>query len=688
MPARRDRFLVFVITAMVSLAEIRPLATIQGTEQLSRPADVYRSGVKVIVQTVTVRGKDGKPIEGLTAEDFSVTEDGKPQELAFLEFRRLPTAPQRSPQPHDKATSSLIPPVAAGRGSSPVPRDGRYRDRRLLVLFFDQAAMSSPDQARAFAAAERYVAELMSSADMIAVVTNDDRGVRIDVDFTDDRPRLLEAMRRRVPGPDEEVLDVGSAFGQDSSEAIFNTDRQLSALQSAVSLLDSVPEQKTLLYFTGGVRLNSRDNYAQLRATTNAAIRANVTIHPIDARGLVAHAPSGDATWRSSGGIAVLTGRQADETYRSQQRSQDTLYSIAKDTGGTVLLDHNDLSLGIRRAADTVSSHYLLGFYTTHTAKDGRYRRVQVTLKNGRQGELTYRRGYFADKTFALFSEADKERQLEQAMMLENPVTEIGMAVEINYFMVNSADYFVPVAVRVPGRELSTAAARGAAPSEFDFIGEVKDEFGVTIQNVRDKVNVRWGDASASLQYETGFTLLPGDYSIKLLVREAATGRLGTYQTSFTIPNLAREEAGLPVSSVVLASQRTALTAAGYTVNRSISEKQHPLISDGLKLMPSVSRVFSRQRDLYVLLHAYPGRRTSAEPIVAYVTFFRDSMKVFETSPLVVSPIAAESSGAIPLKFTVPLHQVPAGQYDCQVSVLDPTSQKGAFWRAPMLVVH
>lgn len=177
-----------------------------------------------------------------------------------------------------------------------------------------------------------------------------------------------------------------------------------------------MPEQKTLLYFTGGIRLNSRDNYAQLRATTNAAIRANVTIHPIDARGLVAHAPLGDATWRSSGGISMFTGREGDDTYRGFQQPQDTLYSIAKDTGGTVLLDYNDLSLGIRKAAEAVSSHYVLAFYSTHTVKDGRFRRVRVTLNKGRQGELSYRRGYFADKTFAQLTETDKERQLEQGM--------------------------------------------------------------------------------------------------------------------------------------------------------------------------------------------------------------------------------------------------------------------------------
>lgn len=686
MLSQRPCLSIFVTSVAVFVA---PFAMLQGTQQPGRPSDVYRTGVKLIVQSVTVKGKDGKPIEGLTAADFRVTEDGEPQQVAFLEFRRLAAEPE-SGSP-DTMAPPVTPPATDGRAA----RDRASSDRRLLVMFFDQTAMSSPDQVRAFSAAERYVTKLMSSADMIALIFNDDRGVKIDVEFTDDRSRLLAAIQRRMPeadddlGDGQEALDIGSAFGRGGSEfSIFNTDRQLSALQSAVALHESVPEQKTLLYFTGGIRLNSRDNYAQLRATTNAAIRANVAIHPIDARGLVAQAPSGDATWRSSGGLAVLTGRQTEETFRGLQRSQDTLHSIARDTGGTVLLDDNDLALGIRRAAETVTSHYVLGFYSTRTAKDGRFRRVRVTLTTGRQAELSYRRGYFAEKTFALFSEADKERQLEQAMMLEDPVTEIGMAVEINYFMVSATDYFVPVAVRVPGSELAAGATPGAASTRFDFIGEVKDEYGVTIQNVRDRIDVKLGDSVSSLQYETGFTVLPGNYAIKLLVRESATGRLGTYQTSFTVPNLAREETSLPVSSVVLASQRTPLTAAGYTVNRSIAEKQHPLISDGLKMLPSVSRVFDRDRDLYILLHAYPDHRTSSDPIVAYVSFFRDDMKVFETTPMVVSPGAGYSSSGVPLRFTVPLSRMPTGRYECQVSVLDPSSQKVAFWTAPILIVR
>src|SRR5262249_58828623 len=111
---------------------------------------------------------------------------------------------------------------------------------------------------------------------------------------------------------DASSSDTGAAFGQDDSEFnIFNTDRQLSALQTAARMLGQLSEKKALIYFASGLRLNGIDNQAQLHATINAAIRAGVSFWPIDARGLVASAPLGDATKGSPGGLGMYTGASA-----------------------------------------------------------------------------------------------------------------------------------------------------------------------------------------------------------------------------------------------------------------------------------------------------------------------------------------------------------------------------------------
>src|SRR4026209_732906 len=171
----------------------------------------------------------------------------------------------------------------------------------------------------------------MQPADLLAVMTFGGGAVRVKQDFTADRGVLRDVIQTLIFGDDKDGdgipdnTDIGTAFGQDDTEfCILNSDRQLSALQTAATMLRALPEQKTLVYFASGLRLNGVDNQAQLRATTNAAIRANVVLFPIDARGLVADAPLGDATRASRGGIGMFSGQLANAASTNFQRSQDT----------------------------------------------------------------------------------------------------------------------------------------------------------------------------------------------------------------------------------------------------------------------------------------------------------------------------------------------------------------------------
>ncbi|HTL03731.1 MAG TPA: VWA domain-containing protein [Vicinamibacterales bacterium] len=671
---------------------------------------VFRSGTRLIVEDVTVKDKNGNPVEGLTAKDFAITEDGEPQTITFLEYQRLPApvpaARDASRSLEAPAAQPTLPP-ADPRAASAAPRissvpDGaiRYRDRRLVVLYFDATAMGPNDDMRAYSAAQKYIDSQMDSSVLMAIMVFDGGAVRVKSDFTDNHAQLQEVILRLIYHDDldgdgiPDTPEQGTPFGQDDPEfAIFNTDRQLSALQTAVTMLQPLPEQKSLIYFASGLRLTGVDNQAQMRATTNAALRANTTIHSIDARGLVATAPLGDATRQSPGGINMFNGRTANDLSMSFQRSQDNLYALAKDTGGTAMFNYNDLSVGIQKAAESMSSYYIIGYYSTHTAPDGKFRKVKVSLNGGLSADVAFRPGYFADKVFAKFTTADKERQLEEALMLDNPITEITIAMELNYFQLNRAEYFVPLAVKIPGSELALARRGGAQRTLIDFIGEVKDDYGITIQNLHDKLDIKLSDATAAqlatrpIQYETGFTLLPGKYVIKFLARDSETGRIGTFQTAFTIPNLNREEKRLPMSSVVLSSQRIPLGDALFSVKKDAPENVNPLVHDGQKLFPSVTRVFSKARDLYVYFQAYERGATATQPLVAFVTFFRDGVKTFETTPQAVVDGMDTRSKAVPVRFDVPLQALAPGAYDCQVTVLDPTGTKANFWRAPIVII-
>ena len=182
---------------------------------------------------------------------------------------------------------------------------------------------------------------------------------------------------------DDSTSDTGAAFTQDDTEFnIFNTDRQLSALETARKMLGSLNEKKALVYFASGMQRNGADNQAQLQATINAAIRANVSFYPIDARGLVATAPLGDATKGSPGGQGMYSGSSARAATSNFQDQQETLYTLAADTGGKALLDNNDLSMGIVQAQKDISSYYIIGYYSTNDALDGHFRRIKISVND------------------------------------------------------------------------------------------------------------------------------------------------------------------------------------------------------------------------------------------------------------------------------------------------------------------
>jgi VWFA-related protein len=682
-----------------------------GQNKTSDAAQTYTLSVRsqLVVEAVVVKDKQGKPIEGLTAKDFTLTEDGVPQKIRFCEQQNLPAEPLPiAPMPSSEENVKIYRRLARTQIMPEQQGTANYKNRRLLALYFDMSAMPPGDQLRALTAAEKFIRTQITEVDLVSILRYSGGSVDVLQDFTADRNRLLSILETMIVGEgqgsaetvdDASTADTGAAFGQDDSEFnIFNTDRQLSALQTASKMLGNINEKKALIYFASGLTLHGVDNQAQLHATIDAAVRAGVSFWPIDSRGLVADAPLGDATQGSPGNIGMYSGTAAQADTTNFQQSQDTLFALAGDTGGKALLDNNDLTRGIVQAQKAISEYYLLEYYTTNAALDGKFRRVKITVNTDPSAKLDYRQGYYAGKEFGKFTVADKERQLEDALMLEDPITELTIAMEINYFQLNRAEYFVPFVVKIPGRELALAKRGGADHTLIDFVEEVKDVYGgVTVSNVRDNVNIKLTDATAAelakrpIEYDGGFTLLPGRYSIKFLARDDETGRIGTYQTNFVIPNLTKEVKKVPVSSVVLSSQRVDLKDSLYNAVKGKEEVKdtaaNPLIADNKKLIPSVTRVFSQGKQIYVYLQAYEEGSTTATPVVAFVTLYQAQKKVFETQPVAVTPDALSHLGTVPLNFTIGLSQITAGQYDCQVTILDPTSQKATFWQAPIMVV-
>jgi len=148
----------------------------------------------------------------------------------------------------------------------------------------------------------------------------------------------------------------------------------------------------------------------------------------------------------------------------------------------------------------------------------------------------------------------------------------------------------------------------------------------------------------------------------------------------------------LAISSVVLSSQRTDLDDALFnaTKNKDKSQVQqavNPLVQEGQKLIPSVTRVFSKAKPMYVYMQAYQQGAEPPQPLVAFVTFYRGDTKAFETTPVTVSERVANRLNTMPIKLSFSLESLPPGEYSLQVSVLNPNAQKAAFWQAPVMLV-
>jgi hypothetical protein len=319
------------------------------------------------------------------------------------------------------------------------------------------------------------------------------------------------------------------------------------------------------------------------------------------------------------------------------------------------------------------------------------------------KAKLDYRQGYYAPTTFAKMTTTNKEAQLQEALESENPMTDLPIAVEVDYFRMAKTKYFVPISVRIPGSSLAFHNKGAKSATELDFIGEILDARGKQASAVRDTIPVKLDSSTAGavaqkqIQYDTGFTLVPGKYTLKFVARENGEGKAGTFQTPFTVPDLTSGNA-LRLSSVILSNQVQALKEqiAGAKNNKKLVAED-PLIDEaGDKIMPNVTHVFRPSQKLSIYLELYdpgtmqfPGQTqgTGASggagltSIMASVAFYQGDKKVMETPPVRANRINPKRPGVVSLRLQTLLKSLPEGQYVCQVNVIDQLGHKFAFPR-------
>jgi VWFA-related protein len=668
----------------------------------ARPAGAkgtIRTAVDLVEIDALVTDRDGKPIKGLTKEQFSLTENGRPQTISTFEYNDV--------EKIETAAAAGQPPITIPLGTVAALEQvkAQVRDRRLIVFFFDMTSLEPEDQLRSTRAAEKFLRERMTPADLVGVVAFGNT-LQVIANLTNDRALLLDAVKSLVPGHEAELAamvaaaaqdgetavteDTGSAFTADDTEFnVFNTDRKLAAMEAVSNILDGIPGKKAVIQFTGGITQTGEENRSQLTAATNAANRANVSIYTVDSRGLLAEIPGGDASVGAASGRAMYTGAAVFQQTQARQDSRETLATLAADTGGRSFFDVGDFNKIFEAVQEDTSGYYLLGYYSTDTARDGRWRRVNVKIKLPPGAHLRYREGYYAPKNFSIFTTEDRERQLEEAMNSPTPEVELPIAVETAQFRIDRDQIFVPIAAKLAPSALQWAEKRGSRETAFDFAAEVRDaRTRRVVGALRDTVTVKL-DAQRfeqilqrALVYQGGVLLAPGTYQLKFLARENESGRIGTFEEQLTLPP--PQPAQLQLSSVLLSSQVEQVQKTSEVKMQALAAdakmKSSPLEIGNERIIPSVTRVFTDEQTMYVFFQAYLPQKADPAALRAGLIFFRNGERVSDT-PLVSPAEYDAKTRTASFRIRLPIGRVGIGRYTVQAVVIDAGTPYAAFAR-------
>jgi VWFA-related protein len=653
----------------------------------------FRSSANLVSVDVIVRDRAGKIVEGLTAADFELREDGRPQDISTFSFQEITDKPASSTSVDilAAAETKVSPPAAAATAETPEPMTAQaLAGRRLIVLLFDVSSMQPEDVQRAVDSARKYVREQMGTADMVAVATV---GSTLDVlaDFTGDRASVDIALgtlaynqgtATELPeGATAATEEAAAAAEETTAEAaeldMFNNDVRLRALKTLAETLAPIEQKKAIVYFSAGMQRSGQDNQVELRSAINAAVRANVSIYPIDTRGLQAVVPGGDARQASGRGVSMFSGRGVAQQFSRMSESQSTLTSLAADTGGRAFTDTNDFGDAFTRVQRDMSAYYLLGYSSSNPVKDGRFRRIQVRVK--RDGfRVEARAGYYSERDFAHTSRSGREAQLEEQLFSAVSTTDLPVLVTGGWFRLAADRYYVPISVGVPGTAVPVTA--GTDKVSLDVLGMVRDEQGRPVGRIRETLQLPAGSGSTlggkQVLYQSGVTLPPGRFDVKVVVRENTGGAIGSFETSLVVPEL--KNAALKVSSIVLSTQLQPVT------KRSDS----PLVRDGVQLLPNLTHVVARDQNLFFYYEVYePHAADGSSPqLRTSLAFYRGKVKVYETPVVERTRVDAPDRRAAVFQFEVPPDAFTPGLYTCQINIIDAVAGKFAFPRLALYV--
>ena len=399
------------------------------------PTTTIYTQAKLVVLDVTVQDKDGHPIHGLKREDFTISENRKPQTVISFDEHTADSpvtpAPPMPPQPAGVFTDY-----------TPIPPDGV-----LNVVLLDNLNTPTKDQSYVRSQLQKFVKNAPAGA-RIAIFGLTNR-VYFLQGFTSNPEILKDAVEHKLTprtsfllddptGNNSDAISAGMPAGaiadnftnfeaeQESFKTRVRVEYTLDAFNQLAHYLAAFPGRKNLIWFSASFPIDvapdptlpnpftsmidpMQEEYHQ---TTNLLAQAEVAVYPIDAQGIVSD-PTFDVAKSGAGYTKNPRQFSNDENafFTTQAEQHQTMFAIAQDTGGDAYLNSNDLATGVRRAIESGSNFYTLTYTPTDHTDNGEFRSIKVQLTHqasARGLSLSYRQGYFADQPFKPSSNPDK----------------------------------------------------------------------------------------------------------------------------------------------------------------------------------------------------------------------------------------------------------------------------------------
>jgi VWFA-related protein len=571
--AVRSGVLLGLVSALHLFSQAPPPQSAANAPEMSShdaPA-TFSTKVNLVIVPVVVRDSRGKAVGTLQKEDFQLFDKGKPQVISRFSVEKAGESVIPAEVADDAALENSAG-AAPAKPASPIAQ-------RFVVYLFDDVHTTTEDLIQARDAADKQLAESLDPGTRAAIYTTSGLG---DVDFTDDRIKLHEAllklMARPTMGPrgsdcpdltyymadliynknDQTALHAAAQEvlatcdppppGGQTPQAIAqaeqnaeNVSRSTAAriidvgerdtrlaftvLEGTIRRLSAAPGDRNLILVSAGFFLTD-DLRPEETDIMDRAIRANVRISSLNARGLYVLIPGGDASTPNTSVSQRFMNLKNQYDRESALAEEDVLEELADATGGRYFHNNNDLKAGFTEVAATPEFVYLLGFSPQNLKLDGAYHTLKVKLTNSRGFDLQARRGYYAPRHLPN-PEEDAKREIQEALFSRDELQDIPVELHMQFFKSSDVAAKIAVLARVYVKNLRFRKADGRNNDNLTITSGVFDRNGNYISGMQKVVEMRLQDATlekivnSGITVRTNFDVAPGSYVIRLVVRDS-----------------------------------------------------------------------------------------------------------------------------------------------------------------------